>query len=212
MDKLNLGGQEINELAPVYKKSHSWALMSVQRALKLFPGPTASAIKSEVTSLLAKGTFSVVDKGSFTQAQQKRTLRPIMDVTEKFFPTIDSCGNRELDKIKARFCVDGRDQVRSDYRIDEIKSPTASMAAIFTVAQLAAAEERFIMVGDVGSAYLNANMPMTNPEKILHMIIESDVADEIIRQDKSFGKYRMRNGIILVRHYVSYDDSIQIYI
>ena len=40
---------------------------------------------------------------------------------------------------------------------------------------------------------------MDNPDKILHMIIESDVADEIIRQDKSFGKYRMRNGNILVR-------------
>ena len=115
-------------------------------------------------------------------------------VTEKFLPTVDSSGNSELDKIKARFCVDGRDQVRSDYRTDEIESPTASMAAIFTVAQLAAAEK----LGDVGSAYLNANLPMTDPNKILHMIIESDVADEIIRQDKSFGKYRTRNGNIIV--------------
>ena len=55
------------------------------------------------------------------------------------------------------------------------------------------------MVGDVGSAYLNANMPMTDPDKILHIIIESYVADEIIRQDKSFGKYRMSN--ILVQLY-----------
>jgi hypothetical protein len=49
------------------------------------------------------------------------------------------------------------------------------------VAQLAAAEKRFVIVGDLGSAYLNARMPMDKPDKILHMVIESDVADEIIR-------------------------------
>jgi hypothetical protein len=31
------------------------------------------------------------------------------------------------------------------------------------------------------------------------MTIETDVADEIIRQDKSFAKFRMKNGNILVR-------------
>ena len=80
VDRLNLGAKEIHELAPEDEKSHNWALMSVQRALKLFPGPTASAIKSEVTSLLAKVTFSVVNKGSLTPAQQKRILCSIMNV------------------------------------------------------------------------------------------------------------------------------------
>jgi hypothetical protein len=42
-------------------------------------------------------------------------------------------------------------------------------------------------------------MPMDKPDKILYLIIESDVADEIIRRDKSFEKYRMKNGNILVR-------------
>jgi hypothetical protein len=93
----------------------------------------------------------------------------------------------------------GRGQVRSDYKPDEIESPTASTAAIFPVAQLAAAEKRFVMVGDVGSAYLNARLPMDKPDKILHLIIQSDVADEIIRRDKSFSKYKMKNGNILVR-------------
>ena len=199
VDRLNLGAQEVPEDAQENDKPHDWAFMSVPRALKLFPGPTSLAIKSEVKSLLEKGTFSGVDKNSLTKGQQKRILRSIMNITEKFLPSVDSNGNRELDKIKARFCVDGRDQVRADYTSDEIESPTASMAAIFTVAQLAAAEGRFVMVGDVGSAYLNAHMPMDNPDKILHMIIESNVADEIIRQDKMFGRYRMKNGNILVR-------------
>ena len=45
------------------------------------------------------------------------------------------------------------------------------MAAIFTVAQLAAAEKWSIMVEDVRSAYLNAKMPLDKPDKILHMLI-----------------------------------------
>jgi hypothetical protein len=65
------------------------------------------------------------------------------------------------------------------------------------------------MVGDVGSAFLNARMPMDNPDNILHMIIERDVADEIIRRHDSFGQYRMRNGNILVRLNIAMYGCIQ---
>jgi Reverse transcriptase (RNA-dependent DNA polymerase) len=122
-----------------------------------------------------------------------------MGVVEKYLPTLNSKGDRELDKIKARLCVDGRAQVREDYAQYEIESPTASIASIFTIAQIAAAENRFIMVGDIGTAYLNARMPMDKPDKILHMVIAKDVADEIIRQDKSFERYRKQDGGLLVR-------------
>ena len=88
---------------------------------------------------------------------------------------------------------------REDYAADEVESPTASIAAIFTVAQIAAAENRFIMVGDVGSAYLNANMPMDKPDKILHMYIDKNVTDVIIKQDKSFAPFRRHNGGLVVR-------------
>ena len=72
---------------------------------------------------------------------------------------LDEKGNRAIDKVKARLCVDGRGQDRADYHITDIESPTANVASIFTIAQIAASEERFIMVGEVGTAYLNANMP-----------------------------------------------------
>ena len=199
VDRLTLTSQEVPQESLETDKPEFWSMMSVTRALKLFPEKTGFAIESEVKSLLAKDTFQGVHMGTLTPSQKSRILRSIMNVTEKFLPTVDSNGNREIDKVKARFCVDGRAQVRADYKPEEIESPTASMAAIFTVAQLAAAERRFVMVGDVGSAYLNARMPMDNPDKILHMIIARDVADEMIRQDKSFETYRMHNGSILVR-------------
>ena len=89
--------------------------------------------------------------------------------------------------------MDGRAQVREDYAPDEVVSPTASIAATFTVAQIAAVKNRFIMVGDVGSAYT----PMEKPDKILHMYIDKNVADTIIKQDISF--YRRHNGGLVVR-------------
>ena len=112
---------------------------------------------------------------------------------EKYLPSVNSDGDRQIDKVKARFSVDGRAQVREDYAPDEVESPTASIAVIFTVAQIAAVENRFIMVGDVGSAYLNANMSMEKPDKILHMYIDKNVADAIIKQDISFLRYRRHN-------------------
>jgi hypothetical protein len=54
------------------------------------------------------------------------------------------------------------------------------------------------LVGDVGSAYLNASMPMDDPIKILCMLIEPDVAREIIKQDKAFAPFQRRNGSLIV--------------
>jgi hypothetical protein len=173
-------------------------LMSMQRGLKLFRTETEKAIELEVTALLSKTTFEAVDADKPPNNQRKRTLRSIMNVVEKYLPTLDSAGNRALDKVKARLCVGGRGQNRGEYLQEEIEFPTANIASIFTIAQIAAAEGRFVMVGDVGSAYLNALMPRGNQVEILYMAIEPDVAREIIRQDSSFLPFQRRNGGLIV--------------
>jgi hypothetical protein len=92
-----------------------------------------------------------------------------MNVVEKYLPTLDSDGNRALDKVKARLCVDGRGQDRTEYRQEVIESPIANIASIFTIAQTAAAEGKFVTFGNVGSAYLNALMPRGNLDKTLYL-------------------------------------------
>jgi Reverse transcriptase (RNA-dependent DNA polymerase) len=126
-------------------------------------------------------------------------IAEMLAVVEKYHPTLDDKGDRSVDKVKARLCVDGRAQERDRYLPEEIESPTASISAIFTIAQIAAAEERFVMIGDVGSAYLNAVMPTDNPDKILYMSIEPDVASEIIRQDATFAPFQRANGTLVVQ-------------
>ena len=106
-----------------------WSFMTVTRALKLFPDKAPAAIESEIKSLLAKGTFLGVHMEELSPTQKQKILRSNMNVVEKYLTTVNSDGDHQIDKIKARFCVDGRAQVR-----DEVESPTASIAAIFTVA------------------------------------------------------------------------------
>jgi hypothetical protein len=172
--------------------------MSVQRGLKLFRTETEKARELEVTALLSKMAFEAVDADKPPHNQRKRTLRIIMNVVEKYLPTLDSTGNRALDKLKARLCVDRRGQDRGEYRQEEIESPTANIASIFTIAQIAAAEGIFVMVGDIGSAYLNALMPRGIQDKILYMAIEPDVAREMIRQDSSFLPFQRRSAGLIV--------------
>ena len=199
VDRLNLGAVEVPQETLESDKTYHWATMTVTRALKLFPEKTAKAIETEVKSLLAKKTFAGVHIHTLSPTQRKKILRSNMNVVEKYLPSLDSTGKREIDKLKARFCVDGRAQAREDYAREEIESPTANVSSIFTIAQIAAAENRFVIVGDVGTAYLNARMPMDIPDKILHMFIEGNVAAAIIQQDPTFAQYRRSNGGILVR-------------
>ena len=173
--------------------------MSVSCGLRMFKDKTASAIEGEVASLLAKKTFTGVDVSKWAIEKKKKILRSIMNIVEKYHPTLDEKGARSVDKVKARLCVDGRAQDRNQYRPDEIESPTASISSIFMIAQIAAAEERFVMIGDVGSAYLNANMPTDDPAKVLYMSVEEDVANEIIRQDATFAPFRRAYGTLVVQ-------------
>jgi Reverse transcriptase (RNA-dependent DNA polymerase) len=174
-------------------------LMSVNKAARMFPEKSTLAMEAEVASLLGKQTFKGVHRGSLSTDQRKRILRSIMNITEKFLPTLNDKGVREIDKVKSRLCVDGRAQSREDYLPEEVESPTASIASIFAVAQIAALERRFIMVGDVGTGYLNARMPLDDPDKILHMRIEATVATIIVRQDQSFKEYIAHDGSLIVR-------------
>ena len=163
--------------------------MTVTRPLKPFPDKANAAIESEVKLLFAKGIFLRMHMKQLSPRQKQRILRSNMNAVEKYLPTVNFNGYRQIDKVKARFCVEERAQVREEYAPDEAESPTLSIAAIFTLAQIPAVENRFIMVGDVGSAYLNADLPMGKPDKILHMYIDKNVADAIIKQDISFSRY-----------------------
>jgi hypothetical protein len=98
-------------------------LKSVKRAKKMFTEKATLAMEAEVTSLLGKRTFKGVHGGSLTGDQRKLILRSIVSIMEKFLPTLNDSGEREINQVKARLCVDGRAQSREDYLPEGVESP-----------------------------------------------------------------------------------------
>ena len=192
VDRLNLQASEES-------MTHHYCGMTTTRAMKLFPEEARKAMEVEIRSLLGKETFQGVFSNKLSAEQKKKSLRTIMNINEKWLPNLDDDGHRLIDKIKARFCVDGRGQNREEYTKDEIESPTASTAAIMTVAQIAAKEGRHVSVGDVGTAYLNAYMPSGDPNRHVHILIEKDIASIIIEVDSTYTQFRRPDGRMLVR-------------
>ena len=76
VDRLNLGAQEVREEALEKDTSHAWAFMSVPRALKLFPGSTSLAIKSEVTSLQKQPDAMSTEENSALYYKYNREVFP----------------------------------------------------------------------------------------------------------------------------------------
>jgi hypothetical protein len=99
--RFNLGATTEPRATLVEAQRPQTALMSVTRALRLFKTETQKAIELEVASLLAKTTFIKVDADIAQHNKRSRTLRSIMNVVEKYLPTLHSDGNRALDKDKA---------------------------------------------------------------------------------------------------------------
>ena len=98
-DRLNLVAEKLP--IPTRKEGirGEWSLMTVTRALKLFPDKATAAIESEVKSLLAKGTFSGVHMEQLSPTQKQKILRSNMNVVEKYLPTLNSNGDRQIDKV-----------------------------------------------------------------------------------------------------------------
>ena len=93
-------------------------LTSPSIATAIFPGnsriardteKTAVVMEGEVRSLHSKQTFSGVFGNTLTYEQGRKVLRSNMNVIEKFLPPPDNTGNRAIDKVKARLCVDSRE-------------------------------------------------------------------------------------------------------
>ena len=80
----------------------------------------------------------------------------------------------------------------------ETSSPTASTSAILNIAQLAAAEGRHVISLDIGSAYLNANMPKDDPSKLVFMAIAPLIAGILTDIDPGFKKFMHTDGSTIV--------------
>jgi len=108
---------------------------------------------------------------------RRKALRYLMFLKEKRDST-----------IKARGCADGRPQ-REYTKKEEVSSPTVSLEAMMLSCAIDAKEGRYVIVTDIPSEFLHADM-----EDEVHMLLEGTIAELIMKLDPSlYRKYVWHN-------------------
>ena len=89
----------------------------------------------------------------------------------------DGTGRTE-DKAKARHVANGDGQNRSHYTREETSSPTVSISGLYLslIASMNDYPGCLRVTADIGCAYLNAKMPKHDPEKLVFIMIDFDIA------------------------------------
>jgi hypothetical protein len=171
--------------------------ITAKRALREDPATARPAIEAELKTLIDKGVFRPVKTSTLSPTQRAGIIRSQLNVTQKYLPTTDGTG-RVKDRVKARLVGGGDCQDRSQYTTAETSSPTVSTTSIFLLAQIAAAEGRDVTTIDIGSAYLNALMPKTDPSKLVFMRISKEVSQIMANIDNTFTRYINADGTLVV--------------
>jgi hypothetical protein len=176
---------------------HSIFHITAKRALREDPATARPAIEAELKTLIDKGVFRPVNVSTLSPSQRAGIIRSQLNVTQKYLPTTDGTG-RVKDRVKARLVGGGDCQDRSQYTAAETSSPTVSTTSIFLLAQIAAAEGRDVTSIDIGSAYLNALMPKSDPTKLVFMRISKEVSQILANLDHTFSKFINADGTLVV--------------
>ena len=145
---------------------------------------TESASSIELEGLLKLKAFEPVSFDGF-DFSTKKVIPMSLFLRDK----LDSMGN--LIKLKARLVAGGHRQDRTLY--PNRGSPTAAIQSIFSIINIAAAENRHVLTFDVSMAYLQADM---NEE--LYMILDKDTTSLLLKLHPEFSHFA-RSGKLLVQ-------------
>ena len=80
---------------------------------------------------------------------------------------------------------------------ENLSSPTAATTSVLTVAAVAAAEGREVVVIDIGGAFLNADMSPTGV--LVHMRLDRIMSAILIQIDPTYAQYLETNGSLIVQ-------------
>jgi len=161
--------------------------LSLHKGLKTHGKDAYAAAKEELVQLWKdKKTMLPVKKEDLTPQQQKKTIRSLMFLKEKY----DGLGRFE--KMKARLVANGAQQDRNIY--EHTSSPTVAMQSIMMGLTIAAKEKRNIAVADIKGAYLNADMT-----EEVHMELEPMLTRMIVNISPEAKEYVDNRGRLTVR-------------
>ena len=169
-------------------KAYTAFHMSVKKSIQLFGDKAIAAMEKELYSMVTKKVLYPIRIEDLSREQLvNRVVRTTMFLREKLTP------EGLVDLIKARLVALGNFQDRSLYRENDISSPTASITSLFIILSIAAYEGYHIMTDDIGTAYLNANLPPGQ----LYLILDPFISKMIIKLDSSFASFVNKKGEIV---------------
>jgi len=100
-----------------------------------------------------------------------------------------------FDEVKARLVAGGHQQVRTVYG-DKLSSPTVTIASVFMIGVIAAAERREVVTLDIPGAYLHAKMPT---DCAVYMRLNKYLSNIMIQLNNHYAKYLNDDGTIVVK-------------
>ena len=103
----------------------------------------------------------------------------------------DKCTAQNIfEKFKARLVAGGDQQDRSLY--DDISSPTARTESVLSIAAIAAAEGRRVMVIDIGGAFVNVDIKVTGIPVFVRL--DKVMTKFLLELDESYSKFVNADG------------------
>lgn len=162
--------------------------LNPNRARELFGAEeTDKSIMKELDQMEFKEVWKYIEKGEMMKlinAGKIKILPSSLFLKDKY----DASG--KFEKLKSRLVCCGNHQ---DIGADDTESPTVGLATVMMLLSIAAKKKLVKKVFDVTGAYLNASLD--EPE---YMRLSKSVADVLLKKDKSYEKFVLPNGSMVV--------------
>jgi hypothetical protein len=166
-------------------KDRGFALkISVKAAIRERGEAARSVIVDELQQMVTKKVWHGVHRSKLSMAQRHAVLRSSIFLKDKYLASGD------FEKFKARLVAGGDGQDKELY--ENLSSPTVATSSVLTIAAIAAAEGRQVMVIDIGGAFLNSDISLTGVK--VHMRLDKLMTSILVEIDPSFSVFVEADG------------------
>ena len=163
--------------------------MSVRAAMRDRGEAARPVIMSELQQMVDKNVWHAVKTSTLSSSERRGIIRSSMFLKDKY------SASGEFDRFKARLVAGGDGQDKELY--DNLSSPTAATASVFSIAAIAASEGRIVEVVDIGGAFLNADMAPTGV--LVRMRLDRVMTSMLLMIDASYAPFVEENGSMVVQ-------------
>ena len=164
---------------------------SASKLLNIEPRHRLKAMAKEIYGIaVLKKAIKPINVNSLTYKQLKGVISSKLFTKAKFSP------DGEFEKWKARLVAGGHMQRREEYSHADTSSPAVGTTSLFTVAAIAAKENRKTATVDFTAAYLNADM---KEGKLILMRLSRETSHILCLLVPAYKRFLREDGTMIVK-------------